>query len=137
MKTLLYSLLFWQFKLVDLPFYKIYNLKSAKEFSLKLAVLFNFNIFAIQQNFITRIIAVWVQIHIMWFCLHLLSVTKVFLVYSYKLTKLKWQFVSYVESKTRFDIFFIRYLRMIGSSQLKRCTTATHFLRVIINKFSN
>lgn len=63
-------------------------MKEAKKFSFKLVMLFGFDVFIIQPNFVARDIASKLYNLIMNLLLKLLSIVEVFLIYNYQFFEL-------------------------------------------------
>ena len=79
---------FWKFEFVGLLANWIQNLKKIKKFDFQILILFGFDVFAIQPNFVFRSIASRLCIFIMSLLLKLLGVVEVFTANQHKFLKL-------------------------------------------------
>ena len=95
------------------------NSKRSEKLCLQLSVLFSFDIFAIQPNFIIRDIAFKLDAFIICPFLKFLSMIEVFF-----------------ELKVRFDVFFKRYPRVVAIVQLEKYMAKACIFGVVICKLS-
>ena len=78
MKNVMNSLFFWKFEFVGLFVNWIQNLKKIEKFGFKLLILFDFDIFVVQPNFVTKNIAFRLCAFITSLFLKFLDMMKVF-----------------------------------------------------------
>ena len=74
-------------KLVSLFCYRVKDLKWPKEFRFKFPILFGFDVFAIQPDFVTRDIAFWLCTLIVHLLLKILSVLEIFTANGHEILK--------------------------------------------------
>ena len=127
--------LFQQFEFVGLTICRIQNLKRPKELHVQLLNTFDFNIFAVQPNFLAGKVTSRLNSFIVDSFLQFLDVLQVFSICSYKITKFFNQLINCFAPKVGFDFFFIGNASVVLAVELKKCVTYAGIFRVIKSKF--
>ena len=125
---------FWQFEFVSLATHKVQNLKRPKELCLQLLIVFDFDIFAIQPNRLTKSITSRLSFFLIGLFLQFLGMLQVFSAYSYEIPKFFGQLISYFRPGARVDVVFVRNIQMVSAVELERRVSRASIFCVIISE---
>ena len=126
---------FRQFKFIGLATHRVQNLKSLKELRLQLPIAFDFDIFAVQPNFLTRSVTFRLNSFIVGSFLQLLGLLQVLSLYSHEIPKFLGQLISCFELGAGVDVFFVKNTWVVPVVELERHVPHASVSCIIISKF--
>lgn len=129
------SLLFWKFKLINLLFYQVQDLKQTKKFCFKFLISLSFVIPTIQPNFVFRGIILELHIFILTLFLKLLSIIEVLVALNHQFLELSEQFFYRFCLALGSNIFVVLGIGVKSTILLKGNVASTSVFCIFIGKF--
>ena len=127
--------LFQQFKFVGLATYQMQDSKNPKKLRLQLLLVFSFDIFTIQPNFLTENVTFRLSSFIIGSFLQFLSVLQVFSIYNYKIPKFLGQLISCFGLGAEVGIFLVENAWVVPAIELERHIPHNSVFCIIISEF--